>query len=246
MNLKSKRYRHLFFDLDHTLWDFETNSYLAMKDAFRQLQLMDRLPSFDEYFEVYSGINKGLWEKYRKQEIPKAQLVKQRFEESLAHFGIQIDGKAEQVNETYLGIMPTKKNLLPGAVEALTELKKRNYQIHIITNGFKEVQYKKIRNSELIPFISRIFISEEIGRPKPHRQIFEHALKSCNARKKESLMIGDNWEADILGAREFGMDQIYYDPHGNGPKEDQNTTATFCIQISKLSEIPGLINQFVW
>jgi len=246
MNLKSKQYRHLFFDLDKTLWDFETNSYHAMKETFRELHLFDRLPLFDEYFEVYSEINNRLWEKYRKQEISKAQLITQRFEESLAEFGIQIDGKAEQINQTYLEIMPSKKNLLPGAIEVLTELKNRNYQIHIITNGFKEVQRKKIRKSGLAPFISGIFISEETGRPKPHRDIFAHALKSCNARKTESLMIGDNWEADILGAREFGIDQVFFAPNEKAPKEEKTDSATSCIQISKLTEIPALLNTFIF
>jgi putative hydrolase of the HAD superfamily len=203
-----KHYRHLFFDLDNTLWDFETNSYHALESAFQQLGLHEKLPSFDDYFKIYYRINHHLWELYRNREITKEKLIVKRFEDSLQEYGLPQPGKGKEINEEYLSQMPLKTQLVEGAREVLEALHKK-YKLHIITNGFREVQHQKLANSQLEHFFDKVFISEVIGAPKPNREIFEHALKSTNARKQESLMIGDSWEADIKGALEFGIDQVF-------------------------------------
>lgn len=206
------KYRHLFFDLDNTLYDFSLNAFLAMKEAFKQLDILPLLPSFEEYFGVYAQINDQLWAEYREKKITKDFLRACRFERSLKEFGIAPKVEFSEIDDLYLKIMSVQTNLFPGTSEVLTELKNRGYQIHIITNGFKEVQYDKLQNTGLDKFLTNVFISEEIKSHKPSKEIFEYAIKSSNARKKESLMIGDSWESDIVGAKNFGIDQVFFNP----------------------------------
>lgn len=206
-------YDHLFFDLDNTLWDFKANSYRAMEITLAQKEILPRLSSFDSYFEFYEQINKSLWNDYHTRKINKQTLIVQRFARSLTAFHIY-DQDWEDLNKLYLENMAMQTELFPGTIETLTTLRERGYQMHIITNGFSEVQREKLKNCGLSDFFSKIFISEEIQTTKPHRKIFEHALKTTNARKKKSLMIGDSWETDIEGALKFGIDQIMFSNYG--------------------------------
>lgn len=202
-----RKYDHLFFDLDHTLWDFETNSKLAMKQVVEELSLASQIASFDDFFNYYENVNSQLWEAYRNQEISKPELIKKRFEDTLNHFNIEgID--PIKMNELYLQLMPLQTKLFPGVIETLDYLKKKGFQMHVITNGFKEVQHKKIESSGLKPYFSKVFISEEIKYPKPDVRIFQHALKTCNAKKSRSIMIGDSWDSDIVGAINTGLSQV--------------------------------------
>ena len=202
-----RKYDHLFFDLDHTLWDFDTNSRLAMIQTISELKLDSQIDDFDTFFKYYETLNANLWEAYRNKEIRKPELVRKRFENTLSHFNITaIDPTA--MNDHYLQLMPLQKKLYPDVIETLKYLKTKGYQMHIITNGFTEVQHKKIESSGLKDFFTRVFISEEIQAPKPDKRIFQYALKSCNAKKSKSIMIGDSWESDILGARSMGINQV--------------------------------------
>lgn len=204
------KYKHLFFDLDNTLYDFEANSYMAMKEAFNELELLDKLPSFDQYFKVYSEINAALWAEYREQRMPKDILRTKRHTDSLAQFDLEPEMGATRLDDLYLEKMTTQTELFPNTIDVLAELQTRGYKIHIITNGFKEVQHQKIENTGLMPFLTNVFISEVIQAPKPAYKIFEYAIKSSNARKSESLMIGDSWESDIEGAKKYGIDQVFF------------------------------------
>ena len=208
-----KKYKHLFFDLDNTLYDFTSNSYLALKDAFESLGLLEKINSFDDFFAVYQKINEQLWAEYRDKKISKDALRGKRFADSFAAFSIEPGLDPILIDNKYLSIMPEKIKLFPDAIEVLGELVRRGYKLHIITNGFREVQHDKLLNTGLSTLIDKVFISEDIKTTKPSREIFEHALKSCNARKKESLMIGDSWETDIVGAKKFGIDQVYFTPY---------------------------------
>ncbi|MBA4408076.1 MAG: noncanonical pyrimidine nucleotidase, YjjG family [Odoribacter sp.] len=212
-NSLMRKYDHLFFDLDNTLWDFTANSYRAMELTLGQNEILPGLSSFDSYFRVYEQINKSLWNDYHSRKITKQTLIIERFSKSLQAFNISGLDWAE-LNGQYLGNMALQTELFPCTIETLTTLNARGYQMHIITNGFSEVQRDKLRNSGLAGFFSKIFISEEIHTTKPHRQIFEHALKTTNAKKGTSIMIGDSWETDIEGALEFGIDQIMFLNHG--------------------------------
>jgi len=208
----NKRYTHIFFDLDNTLWDFETNSRIAMFETFKSYKL-SAFVEFDHFFEVYTKNNHLLWESYRNKTIPKNELVRLRFQLTLDELGITgID--AVVMNSHYLHVMPDQNKLNSGAAELLQYLKQKSYQIAIITNGFKEVQYRKIETSGLKSFISGIYISEVVQLAKPEPGIFEYAVKSSNAPKVKSIMIGDDWEVDVLGAVVYGIDAVYFNKSG--------------------------------
>ncbi len=209
-----KKYTHLFFDLDNTIWDFNSNSYDALYIALDKLSLLSVIGSYSTYFGIYHEVNERLWELYRQGLMNKKVLSVQRFEESFEKNGTPLRIGGEIVNAAYLSEMPFQTKLIDGARQVLNHLHGR-YEVAIITNGFKEVQYEKIRKSELSKYFRKIFISEEVGYQKPRKQIFEYAVKSMNAPKSGSLMIGDSWEADILGAMAFGIDQVYFNPHHN-------------------------------
>lgn len=205
-------YDHLFFDLDNTLWDFKANSRQAMAQTIEQKKLLGKLPSFDEFFEVYEGINHSLWNDYHQKKITKQKLMVERFSQSLKQFGIDNFDWSE-LNHEYLENMARQTRLFPQTIETLAVLQSKGYKMYIITNGFREVQHKKLENCGIGHFFTKVFISEDIQSIKPHRQIFEYAIKSSNALKKKSIMIGDSWEIDIQGALEFGMDQVMFLNH---------------------------------
>jgi len=206
-----KKYTHLFFDLDNTIWDFNSNSYDALYVALDKLQLLDLIGSYGAFFKIYSEVNENLWDLYRHGLITKKGLSVQRFEETFEKHGTPLCISGAIVNATYLTEMPLQTKLVEGARKVLDYLHGR-YDVAIITNGFKEVQYDKIIKSGLSKYFRKIFISEEIGAQKPKKEIFEYAIKSMNAPKNCSLMIGDSWDADIIGAMNFGIDQIYFNP----------------------------------
>lgn len=233
------KYKHLFFDLDNTLYDFESNSYLALKQAFIQLGLFDKIDSFDAYFKVYSQNNEQLWVEYREKKIAKELLRGKRHKMSLQEFGVEHEINPIMIDDLYLKEMVTQTELFPQAVEVLTELKKRGYHIHIITNGFREVQHDKLQNTGLSEFLTDVYISEEIKSPKPSREIFEYAIKSSNARKNESLMIGDSWESDIIGAKNFGIDQVYF--RLNNSELNFGTYGKPTYTITKLEELLNIL-----
>jgi putative hydrolase of the HAD superfamily len=204
-----RKYDHLFFDLDNTLWDFDMNARLALQQAMINLNLNEQITDFSLFFTFFEQTNNNLWEAYRKQEIRQCELVLKRFEIIIGHFGLS-GITPENFNDRYLRLMPTYNNLVEGAIEILDYLKSEGYHLHIITNGLSEVQQRKVRNSDLSPYFERIFASEDIHAPKPDKRIFQYALMNCNAKKSKSLIIGDNWETDIVGARQMGIDHIFF------------------------------------
>ncbi len=228
------KYSHLFFDLDHTLWDFETNSLQTLEELFTKYHLNNSFDSFDQFYDKYETHNEELWVLYREGKITKEKLNFQRFYTPLSEAGIKDETVASNFAKDYITVSPTKTALMPNTVEVLTELKKR-YKLHIITNGFKEVQFIKLKNSNLEQFFSKIFISETIGASKPKTAFFEYAVKSANARKKECLIIGDNLETDIDGAINFGLDYVFYNPNKN------THNRSLMHEISDLKEILDIV-----
>lgn len=204
----NKKYTHIFFDLDNTLWDFERNSRNAMFVTFNQYQLGEAI-DFNLFFETYVKHNHVLWENYRKNEVGKKELTKLRFQNTFTE--LEMKGlNPEEMNTLYLNEMPKQKILNEGVIDILSYLKKKKYRLNIITNGFKEVQHKKIETSGLKPFFDKVFISEEIKAPKPEYEIFEYSVKSANAKKSRSIMVGDDWEIDVLGAVNYGIDAVLF------------------------------------
>jgi len=233
-----KKYTHLFFDLDNTLWDFKTNSFHAMQQTFNHFQLDKGAIDFGRFFDVYSKHNHILWDKYRKKEVKKKELTRLRFQLTFDELGMTgVD--PEEMNALYLQEMPQQTFLVEGAKEILKKLKAAGFKLFIITNGFVEVQHKKMESSGLKPYFDKVFISEELKVPKPGYEIFEHAIKSSNARKSGSLMIGDDLEVDIEGALKFGIDAIYYAPTITGAEKEalQTDCKNRLIVIWQLSQL---------
>jgi len=194
---------------------------------------------FGQFYEVYTKNNHLLWEGYRKKTIPKNELVRLRFQLTFHELGIEgIDALA--MNTHYLEVMPNQKQLNTGAVEILQYLKQKSYQIAIITNGFKEVQYRKIETSGLKPFISGVYISEVVQLAKPEPGIFEYAVKSSNAPKAKSIMIGDDWEVDVLGALAYGIDAVYFDGSVTNTKPEIINTRHKNRQVFGISQLGEL------
>ena len=185
--------KHLFFDLDRTLWDFETNSETALNILFDELKLGDSIRSFRSFHTQYKKINAQLWYDYAKGKVSKEELRTSRFDRTLKKFKINDATLAMKLGDGYVELSPYQTNLFPHTIETLDALKKEDYQLHIITNGFKEVQYIKLKNSGLIDFFDVILCSEEVGKTKPSPLVFQAAIDRANATKKESLMIGDDY-----------------------------------------------------
>ncbi|MBN2635740.1 MAG: YjjG family noncanonical pyrimidine nucleotidase [Prolixibacteraceae bacterium] len=235
----NKKYTHIFFDLDNTLWDFEKNSKKAMEETFGFYELKNQA-DFELFFKIYTKNNIELWNKYRNKELGKKELIVKRFKNTFSETSISgID--PEEMNNHYLKVMPKQKVLIDGAIDILEYLKKKNYQLSVITNGFREVQTEKIISSGLHSFFFKVFVSEDVKTPKPGREIFEYAMKSSNAKKSKCIMIGDDWEVDIIGALNVGFDAIHYRNHNNcNAINDLPRLTESVFEISKLKQLEYL------
>lgn len=234
MELKATKYEHLFFDLDHTLWDFEANSIETLNELFVANNLGELIGSKNDFINAYKIINKELWELYHQNKIDKDTLRNSRFSLALEAFDVFNTPLAIKLANDYVHISPYKGKLFPYAHEVLTYLKNK-YTLHLITNGFKEVQNIKIKSSKLDQYFDNLFISEEIGFVKPEAGIFNHAVFKAKTITQKSLMIGDNYEADILGAAAVGMDTVLFNPE----KIESDFKATY--QISELKELMNFL-----
>lgn len=226
--------KHLFFDLDHTLWDFDTNSKVALNKIYDDLDLDNELRSFRSFHTTYKKINNKLWNQYGQGKISKDTLRVKRFHDSLKSFQVDNLPLAEKMAEMYVEISPYQTNLFPGAIETLTELQK-DFELHIITNGFKEIQHIKLENSGIRDYFDIILCSEEVGKNKPAPEVFHFAMDQAGTHSKESLMVGDNYKCDILGAERVGMPAILFDPHSSYRE------GTHEWQIKHLNRVPELI-----
>ncbi len=212
--MPSSKYNHLFFDLDRTLWDFDKNSIETFQDIHHKYELSHRgIDSFDKFLDTYHRINTQLWEVYRQGGIEKEVLSVERFSLTLNSFGIIDDVLSKHMATDYIDLSPTKKNLFPGTLEVLEYLKGK-YTLHIITNGFEEVQHRKVAASGLDKFFTNTITSDEAGYKKPDCRIFKYSLDLTGADSAQSLMIGDDPEIDIQGAKAVGIDQVLVDHEG--------------------------------
>ncbi|MBW6492054.1 MAG: YjjG family noncanonical pyrimidine nucleotidase [Lentimicrobium sp.] len=212
--MNRKTYRHIFFDLDNTLWDFDANSMDTFRDLFSKYHLkLKGIESFENFLFVYHKHNALLWESYRQGKILKDFLNLSRFTLTLDEFGIHDEVLSVNLARDYVLLSPTKTILFPEAFQLLDYLSGR-YKMHIITNGFEEIQYKKLSNSGLAKYFENIITSEDAGTRKPEPLIFEYALNKCGASAYETLMIGDEEEVDIQGAIRVGIDSILVDFSG--------------------------------
>ncbi|RZP01645.1 MAG: noncanonical pyrimidine nucleotidase, YjjG family [Flavobacteriales bacterium] len=199
--------KDVFFDLDHTLWDFDKNSMLAFKRVFKKFKINIE---FDAFLKIYEPINIEYWKKYREDKVSKENLRRGRLIDSFNFFDlIYTTEKIDKIADAYIEELPFDNHLFEGALEILDYLTLK-YKLHIITNGFEEVQHKKLKNSGIVHYFSTVTTSEEVGVKKPNSKVFLTALKKANSLPEESVMIGDSLEADILGANNIGMQTIFY------------------------------------
>ena len=228
-------YRHLYFDLDRTLWDYETNAYEAICEVYDKYNLEPIFKDYDNFWNSFNKYNDALWSQYQKGTIKKEALRVRRFELALLDYKTKNKDLAIKLNDAFLHISPRKPGLISGANEVLDYLKSKSYHMYILTNGFTQIQEIKMESAGLNPYFEKMFTTENTKSQKPKRAIFEHALKSVHARKIESLMIGDDLEVDIIGARNFGMDQVYFNPE----KIKHQEKITY--EISSLLELKNIL-----
>ena len=206
------KYKHLFFDLDHTLWDFDKNSENTLKGLYYEYDLDSRgIPGFEAFMEIYRVHNDRLWERFRNGYIKREELRWKRIWLTLLDFKVADTALAYEMSAAYLEILPQQTILTPFAKELLNHCKGR-YVMHLITNGFETTQWQKLQYSGIAPYFGHVITSEKSDRPKPHREIFDYALRATGAVAEDSIMIGDALDKDILGAFNEGWDQVYYNP----------------------------------
>ncbi len=225
-----RRYKHIFFDLDNTLFDFTASEHLALHDLYQNHLDNIGFTDFDEFIAIYDRINLKLWSDYRDNLIKKDDVKYGRFIKTLKEKNIDNNALATLLAESFVDKCAEKSVLVEGAMEVVKLLSEK-YELHIISNGFVEAQYRKLNISGLDKYFKSITLSEEIKTQKPDKKFFQHALVNVNARKTESLVIGDNLVCDIEGAMKFGIDAIYYSYHGTNPENAQIKT------IFKLNEL---------
>lgn len=230
-----RKYQHIFFDLDHTLWDFDANALETLQDVYHQLNLPEKgINDFKTFSAHYIHYNHLLWDRYHKGFISAEDLKWKRMWRTLLEFKIGDEALAKCMSDLFLDILPGKKNLFPHTREILSYLKEKNYTLHLITNGFEKTQHKKLQTSSLSHFFTHVITSETGNSIKPHKAIFDFALQKSGASVNESIMIGDNPEADIKGGINAGMDTVFV----NHIRQTIALTPTYTIyHLSELENI---------
>lgn len=228
-----KKYKHIFFDLDHTLWDYESNARETLLELHLEHELGKLNIKSDAFIEVYALVNAELWRSYNSGKINKDDLREFRFYKTLGHLGVKDKTLSLQIEDNFLARCPLKPHVLPNSFEVLDYLIE-NYEMHIITNGFKGSTENKLSNSRLSDYFTKVITSECIGVTKPNTEIFDYALEISGAEKHSSIMIGDNLETDIKGAINTGMDHIYYNPKRKKYKGIETKEISDLIELKEL------------
>ncbi len=228
------REKHIFFDLDHTLWDFEKNSHSALHTIFHASSL-NNVVCFEEFHGIYKTTNAELWTLYGKGALKKEELRTERFKRTLEHFKIDDPNLTEHLSESYIALSPNQTALFPNTTEVLSSLHGDGFKMHIITNGFREVQFRKLDNCKLTSYFDVIVCSEDVGQNKPAPSIFNHAMHHANARPENSIMIGDDYFVDVVGAINVGMKGIWFNSNQKPIPNDCDH------MITNLSELYDLL-----
>lgn len=230
--------KHVFFDLDRTLWDFEANSERALRTLHQGTGLVEYIPLFDKFHKAYLKNNKHLWHKYSSGKLSKEELRYERFRATLRNFNVVNENLTVQLGDGYVELSPKQTALIPHAERVLEDLREMGFNLHIITNGFLEVQHVKLKYANIHQHFQVILCSEEVGFNKPHPTIFSQALQQANAAAKNSLMVGDDYRADILGSIKAGMQAVWY-------QKDRSNKSKYEYKIDCLSKLPLLTAQLL-
>jgi putative hydrolase of the HAD superfamily len=222
--------KHVFFDLDHTLWDFEKNSAFTFQKLFKDYKVPIDVATF---LDIYKPLNLAYWRMYREEKISKENLRYQRLKDAFDAVGFEAsDDLINQLAIQYIELMPSFNHLFDGTFEILDYLKEK-YQLHIITNGFEEVQSKKMKSANIEHYFNQVITSESVGVKKPNPRVFEHAVRVANATKENSIMIGDSLEADIEGALNYGLKAIYCDFENHKKESNAFITVNSLLEIKQ-------------
>ena len=230
--------KHIFFDLDRTLWDFDRNSENALKLIIEAENLKSVFGSFERFHRAYVKNNKRLWGEYGKGKLQKEVLRYERFNTTLRQFGTDDLELAKKMGDAYVEISPRQKTLFPNTIPVLQELTKIGFQLHIITNGFVEVQFIKLENCGLRDFFEVIVCSEVVGKNKPAMAIYKYALEKAACSSNDALMIGDDYVADVSGALNAGLQAVLFDPYMESKEHYPHT-------INDLKEFPEIAVQLL-
>ncbi|MET3537985.1 YjjG family noncanonical pyrimidine nucleotidase [Chryseobacterium limigenitum] len=226
--------QHIFFDLDNTLWDHRKNAYLTIKTLFEAQEITLKYNiDFEEFHAVYHDINEKLWEDIRDGLIGKEYLREHRFYDTFKHFGIENKELSIYFEEHFLDKILNHNELVEGAEYILEYLKSKHYTLHIISNGFKEVTERKCILSGIAHYFHTITSADSVGVRKPNPEIFEYSLGLANAQKEESILIGDDWIADVVGSQNFGIDVIFFDVYKENRQDEGLKSITHLLQIKE-------------
>lgn len=233
-----RRYNHVIFDLDHTLWDFERNSRLALSELYGQYGMEESTGKpFEFFMKRYRKHNDECWTLYQKGKMDKMVLRGERFRRAFKDIGEERSALVPEWTEAYLEIAPRKPHLMDGAEQLLKELSEEGMELHMLTNGFREVQTVKLKHSGLDRYFNRFYSPEDLGVKKPHPDAFTQVLEDNWARAEETLMVGDDLKVDVMASQRLGMAGVYYNPdvrrHRGKP--------TF--EIKQLSELTPIATQ---
>jgi putative hydrolase of the HAD superfamily len=229
-----KTYKHIFFDLDRTLWDFNKNSTETLTDIVKVFHLEDKVNDVNEFVSCFHFYNDRLWDDFRDGKMRKQLLRLERFRLLLNRYEILEKKTVEKISQYYLNTAPTKPALIEDCVEILNYLSLK-YKLYVISNGFYDVQLTKIVNSGISKYLSKLYTSDRIGYAKPDKRIYEYVVRSLNAHKEDCIMIGDDFKNDIDGAKNADIDQVFYNPD----KLDTPSQSTY--EINKLSELKSIL-----
>lgn len=230
------RYRTVFFDLDHTLWDFEANSYATLAHIYQAYKLENiGIADFEAFYHCYRAHNERLWDRYRKGFIKREELKWKRMWLTLLDFKIANEALAREMAAVFIELLPRQQQLFPFTIEILNYCKSKNYDLSLITNGFEDTQWKKLEATGLSAYFTHVITSEKSNSVKPEPAIFEYALSLSDSTAEQALMIGDNLDVDIAGAKSAGIDQVYFNPE----QVDHQYKPTF--EIACLSELKHIL-----
>lgn len=230
------KYTDILIDLDDTLIDTAANTKATVQEVYKDYHLGEYFESFDDFFAFYHKNVSKLWDMYNKGQVSKEELQTTRFTTSLSHLDGFTDAKIKTINEDYIERVMQKDTLVEGAIELLDYLKSK-YKMHILSNGFTEMQYKKMRSAKISEnYFDNIILSDAVGINKPHPDIFRFALKQASCPAEKTIMIGDNLQTDIIGARNSGIDQLWFNPESKATETIQPT-----FTVRRLNEIKDIL-----
>lgn len=229
--------KYLFFDLDHTLWDYVKNSREALREGYDEIGLKSLgVDSLAEFIKAYECANDYYWKYYREGKIGKEEFRKLRFEMMMKPWGLdKKEGLSQKLTDHYVSTSPYKVGLIEGAIETLEALKQRGHKMSLLTNGFEEIQHIKVESSGLSKYFEGLLTSDALGYKKPNPEIFHLALRKMGVNASDSVMLGDSLEADILGAKTVGMGQVFFNP------DEVKHSEEIQHEVKSLSEILDIV-----